>query len=375
MKKLLLRGALVLSFLVCFGKATFSQVDLYLDSINVYVTEYGKIELYSLPDTIGQLVRMGPLVGTGQTTVWDGRQDSDIEDSTKLITNPTLSNFEIYGAYNNNGYGLPPNVLIRENIYCWQHQNSIIVKYTVINRETAPINAVFGLELIPEVSGAASGTDTVTYNPQTKIFGDRKIEAVGFKLLSGEVNSLNTFIYYSGYYNSDTSFWNWLTNGKIDTSLIIAPNDPNVDDPVIIPSFNSKTIAVSDSAIFYVAVGFGLNNSKMLANMQLAQQKYNTITSVKSNSNNIPSNYSLNQNYPNPFNPSTKISYQLPESGYVTLKVFNALGKEVATLVNEEKPTGKYSVDFNAQGLSSGIYFYSIHSGSYYATRKMILLK
>jgi hypothetical protein len=374
MKNLLLRGALVFSFLFCFGKVAYSQVDLYLDSINVYVNAYGKIQIYSLPDTIGQLTRMSPLVGTGLGTVFDDREDLDTEDPTQLVTNPALSDFEIYGSYNNNYSGLPPNVLVRENIYCWQHQNSFVVKYTVINRETSPINAVFGLELIPEVSGAYAGTDTVTYNPQTKIFSDRKIEAVGFKLLSGNINSLNTFIYYSGY-NTDTTFWNWLTNGKIDTLLIIDPNNPNVDDPVMIPSFSSKTIAVGDSAKYYVAVGYGANNGKMLANMQLAQQKYNQLTSVGSDLNYITSDYSLSQNYPNPFNPSTKISYQIPKNGFVTLKVYNALGKEVTTLVNAERTAGRYVVDFSAKGLTSGIYFYSIHSGSYFTTKKMILLK
>ena len=374
MKNLLLRGALVFSCFLCFGKVAFPQVDLYLDSLNVYVSEYGKIILYSLPDTIEQLDRMSVLVGTGSGTVFDEREDVDIEDPTVLLPTPSFGDYEIYGSYNNNYSGLNPNVLVKQNVYCWKNQNSFIVKFTVINRETSPINEYFGLELIPQVSNASAGTDTVTYNAQTKIFADRKIEAVGFKLLSGNVHSLNTFIYYTDY-NNDTTLWNWLSNGIIDTSLIIDPAGTLVDDPVLIPSFNSKTLAVGDSAIYYVAVGYGFNNGAMLANMQLAQQKYNIITAVKSNTNNIPANYSLNQNYPNPFNPSTNISYQLPKSGFVTLKVYNALGKEVATLVNEQKQVGKYSVDFSALGLSSGIYFYSIHSGSYFATRKMILLK
>ena len=374
MKKMLLRSALVFACFLCFGKVAFSQVDLYLDSIDVYVSQYGKIEIYSLPDTIGQLLRMTPLVGTALGSVFDERADLDVENATELITNPPFGDFEITGSYNNNYSGMPPNVLVRQNVYCWQKQNSIIVKYTVINRETSPINAVFGLELIPEIEGVYAGTDTVTYNSQTKIISDYKTEAVGFKLLSGDINSLNTFVYYADYGN-DTTYWNWLTNGKIDTLLITNPADPNVDDPVIIPSFNSKSIPVGDSVVYYVAVGYGLNKSKMLANMQLAQQKYIQLTAVGSESNYVPSDYSLNQNYPNPFNPSTKISYQIPKSGYVTLKVYNSLGKEVMTLVNAEKAAGRYVVDFNARGLSSGIYFYSIHSGSFFETKKMMLIK
>src|ERR1035437_10833781 len=102
MKNLLFRGVLVLSFLVCFGKATFSQVDLYLDSINVYVNEYGKIQIYSLPDTIGQLTRMSPLVGMASGKVFDDREDLDTEDPTTLLTTPTFGDYEIYGSYNNN---------------------------------------------------------------------------------------------------------------------------------------------------------------------------------------------------------------------------------------------------------------------------------
>jgi hypothetical protein len=85
--------------------------------------------------------------------------------------------------------------------------------------------------------------------------------------------------------------------------------------------------------------------------------------------------FSLEQNYPNPFNPSTVIGYRLPVNSDVTLKVFDLLGREVATLVDEFKPAGKYEVEFNSKDLSSGIYFYTIQAGSFTKTEKMILLK
>jgi len=85
--------------------------------------------------------------------------------------------------------------------------------------------------------------------------------------------------------------------------------------------------------------------------------------------------FKLLQNYPNPFNPSTVIGYQLPVTGFVSLKVYDVLGNEVATLVNEEKPAGSYEVDFSARGLSSGIYFYSLQAGSFIQTKKLILIK
>lgn len=89
----------------------------------------------------------------------------------------------------------------------------------------------------------------------------------------------------------------------------------------------------------------------------------------------VPTQFSLSQNYPNPFNPSTTINFSVPSSEFVTLKVFDVLGNEVQTLVNKEKPTGSYQVEFNASHLSSGIYFYTISAGSFVETKKMILLR
>jgi len=88
-----------------------------------------------------------------------------------------------------------------------------------------------------------------------------------------------------------------------------------------------------------------------------------------------PLTFSLEQNYPNPFNPSTIISYGIPVKSKVVLKVFDVLGKEVATLLNEEKPAGQYSIEFNAKDLPSGIYFYKLQAGSFVETKKMILIK
>jgi hypothetical protein len=85
--------------------------------------------------------------------------------------------------------------------------------------------------------------------------------------------------------------------------------------------------------------------------------------------------YSLDQNYPNPFNPSTKISYSIKEEGLVTLKVYDILGKEIATLINENKSEGNYEVDFNASALPSGLYIYKIQTGNFTDVKKMILTK
>ena len=90
--------------------------------------------------------------------------------------------------------------------------------------------------------------------------------------------------------------------------------------------------------------------------------------------NEIPADYSIT-NYPNPFNPTTTINYQLPENGFVTLRVYDLLGKEVATLVNENKSAGYYKVNFDASKLTSGVYIYTINAGNYIQSRKMLLTK
>jgi hypothetical protein len=89
----------------------------------------------------------------------------------------------------------------------------------------------------------------------------------------------------------------------------------------------------------------------------------------------VPSAYALEQNFPNPFNPSTKINYSLPVEGFVTLDVYNSIGQKVASLVNESKTAGTYTVNFDASDFTSGIYFYKISSGNFSETKKMILLK
>ena len=100
-----------------------------------------------------------------------------------------------------------------------------------------------------------------------------------------------------------------------------------------------------------------------------------TNTSVN-DKNFIPAKFSLDQNYPNPFNPSTKIKYDLPENSFVSLKVYNIIGKEVASLVNSVVPAGSHEVVFDATGLNSGIYFYTLKTGNNFVqTRKMILMK
>ncbi len=100
--------------------------------------------------------------------------------------------------------------------------------------------------------------------------------------------------------------------------------------------------------------------------------KYSTIIELKFN---LPQKYILKQNYPNPFNPTTIISYSIPKESHVSLIIYDMLGRNVATLVNERQSEGSYKVNFDASQLSAGIYFYKINAGEFTSIKKMLLLK
>ncbi|MDD5360873.1 MAG: T9SS type A sorting domain-containing protein [Ignavibacteria bacterium] len=124
---------------------------------------------------------------------------------------------------------------------------------------------------------------------------------------------------------------------------------------------------VSNDSCFVVYCGSGPSN------VWASGGCTGTVTGIGGNQ--TPVSYKLEQNYPNPFNPVTKISYALPVQGLVTLRVYDILGKEVATLVNETKNPGSYTVEFNASNLSSGVYFYKLESNSFSDIKKLMLIK
>ncbi|HWA07545.1 MAG TPA: T9SS type A sorting domain-containing protein, partial [Ignavibacteria bacterium] len=113
------------------------------------------------------------------------------------------------------------------------------------------------------------------------------------------------------------------------------------------------------------AVGFGGGIYKMTGNL----------VGTGNNQNEIPSAFELNQNYPNPFNPETVISYSIPRAGYTELRVYDILGNEIAELVSDELNAGNYSVNFNPVNLAGGVYFYTLSSGDFIQTRKMVIVK
>ncbi len=358
----------ILILLFGFGEI-FSQATFSTGQIDVNVSTYGRIRLFTTADQVRHLQRASVLVGVGPTEVWDYQNDANVEVPTTLVSNPALSDFEITGTYNNTFSGAPPDVLIKYNIYSWNNAKYMILKMTVKNRETSAINAKIGLDIIPELD-QTYGNDTVTYLQANGVirFHRGTSRNMGIKLLSHTLQSLYSFEWYSGY-TTDTSYWNWLNYGSIQFQY-----PGGVEGPVTIPSMNFVTLNPNDSIAIFYAFAIGADQTEMVAAINEAQTKYSTVLSADKFSE-IPSGYSLEQNYPNPFNPNTKIRFSISSNEFVTLKVFDVLGNEVANLVNEELTSGIYQYDFDASNLSSGVYYYKLKAGSFSETKKMILIR
>lgn len=157
-------------------------------------------------------------------------------------------------------------------------------------------------------------------------------------------------------HNSSNSAHSWIDNSV---------SKPGKFDPKIEYSYKVKAVDNSNKSSLYS------NQVSIIGNGFI----WKINDEDNDNESKVITKYSLNQNYPNPFNPTTTISFQLPESGYTTLKVYNNLGEEVEELENSFKNSGNYSISFDASNLPSGVYFYKLQSGSFTQVNKMILLR
>jgi len=213
-------------------------------------------------------------------------------------------------------------------------------------------------------------TNNFTLNPETNFYFSNIYYVV-------QKSSPDTALTTTDAVNFKAELVNAATNQIIGTFDNISYNKTNLE------KYTSMDYEVDCSGItageYYLRLVTDVNGnaSYTLANIfndntTLAKKNFNKVNFMGSE---IPITYELSNNFPNPFNPSTTIRYQIPQDGIVTLKIYDILGSEVATLVNEEKVAGKYEVNFNASSLASGVYIYKIQAGSFINSKKMILLK
>jgi Secretion system C-terminal sorting domain/Kelch motif len=149
--------------------------------------------------------------------------------------------------------------------------------------------------------------------------------------------------------------------------------------PVKITAFHSgysyTNIHPNIDSILTVIISGGIISGPFINGRTLVYKDTLTITDIGETGDSTPFGFNLKQNYPNPFNPTTVISWQLPNRSHVSLKVYDVLGNEVAELVNEEQSAGIHQINFDASGLSSGIYFYKLQAGQFAQTKKLLLMK
>ncbi len=167
----------------------------------------------------------------------------------------------------------------------------------------------------------------------------------------------------------DTVTWKWVSGSHTTTSD--STSGPNSWDSPINSSHQTFSFVLTSLGLhrYYCRFHGGTDGSGMSGTITVVSP------TVVTENTKFPTNYYLSQNYPNPFNPTTTIRYALPSSSFVTIKVYNSVGNEVATLVNEEEEAGYYNIVFDGNDLSSGVYYLQFKSNNFLRVKKMILLK
>ena len=216
------------------------------------------------------------------------------------------------------------------------------------------LDSTFGTDGI--IITSISSLDDIAYS--VKVQEDGKIIAGGYT--DSGIDEDYAIVRYNNDGSLDSTFE---TNG-------ISVNNFGASGNII------KSIALQEDGNI-IAAGYSANSdSSNVVNIVARYLGTNKTTSTSGNNiNKVPTSFNLSQNYPNPFNPSTVISWEQPFSSHISLKVYDILGREISTLVNEEKTAGNYEVTFDAKNLASGIYFYRLQAGNYTSIKKMILLK
>jgi len=211
----------------------------------------------------------------------------------------------------------------------------------------------------------------LSYNPEFIVAGDAGhdnywFDANIYKFGSGGVDLV--------YYNDTTSTYvlNYTSNSigtpeTFGTPLAVNDYETALSSNSAIPQITEFYDAGGDVGVIYLGYNTGPESG-------IYYDRLTAITNIHTG-NGIVNSYELKQNYPNPFNPSTKIAFSIPKNGFTSLKVYDMVGREIATLLSKDLQSGNYEVDFNGSKLSSGVYFYQLISSDFVEVKKMMLVK
>ena len=318
------------------------------------------------------------------TITWNGGNITF--GGSKTFTNNGTFNAETESGSLNNlgGVSIVNNGVFNRSI---GGANVTIAPKFINNNELKIISGTmtFNDSLINNNSGKIKGVGTLTMPTSNKLLNKGTVEPgndVGVLQFSGyysQTSEASLKIEIGGYAagterDSISVVGAAALNGQLNIQFInnFIPQDGDVF-PLM--SYTSRTGEFTQVTFSNNVIGYIQYNSN---GSQIVIGDPNSI-GEESDFNNVPDTYELAQNYPNPFNPITKIRYSIPNVGsglaQTVLKVYDVLGNEVATLVDEFREAGSYEVEFDASSLSSGIYFYKLHSGSFVEIKKMLLLK
>ncbi len=330
--------------------------------------------------TMGDGVFLSTNNGTSWTAVNTGLTDT-------LVTSLAVSGTNLFAGTDNYG-GI---FLSTNNGTSWTPENSGLKGYTVYSL------AVNGTNLFAGTFGGGvffSANNGTSWTPVNN-------GLTGYTVYSLAVNGTNLFAGTDGgvfLSNNNGTSWTAVnaglttyTAGGVAPVYSLAVNGTNLfagTDGGVFLSTNNGTSWTAVNAGLTTTTSGGITSVNSLAvngtNLFAGTKGYGVwmrplsemITGVKDKQNNLPTSFSLQQNYPNPFNPTTTIKYSIPQQSFVSILVYDLLGREVADLVNEEKSAGNYSVQFNSSSrFSSGVYFYRMQAGSFTETKKLIMMK
>ena len=277
------------------------------------------------------------------------------------VVNPITSSFS-----GNTGSGtwsnLPDSLLadlikgdLYLNVHSSAHPGGEIRGQVLLNDGIAFMASLDGNQDVPPISTSGSGTAVLSFNNDTLNY---QITVAG---LSSALTHAHFHLAVSG------------SNGGIVEPI----NYTDSTTSSIWTNIDDTTLAQLAMGNIYLNIHSANHPAGEIRGQVHASDHVNPVTEVASQnaSSNLPSGFKLMQNYPNPFNPTTVINYSISRSSFVTLEVYDILGRKVATLINGEKPAGNYHVEFNGSNLATGVYLYRLHAGNFSAVKKLILLK
>lgn len=371
-----------------------------INAIQATLTNNGRVGFFDFPDNkegvgfiynnANHLYEGGLIIGASSTQVVDvvrNDQGSDQQNQDffsnnfyTMTTPGVVSHQDGFTTFTDINASSTNRLGIQVDMYSYAFSNPldskyIVLRYTIRNTGSLPLDNMYaGIFLdwdLGDFSKDMSAFDVTRSLGYCNDASATRTEYVGIRALDSAA-SFRSLVNDATINLSRSAKWDWLSGGfgaaqagPADIHHVISSG------PYTIQPGSAQTVGFA-----LVAADSSLANLQIVADAAKAKWKIirNTV-GIEHEGNEIPTSFSLSQNYPNPFNPSTNFEFRVASSEFVSIKVFDMLGREVTILVNEERKPGVYKVVWDASALPSGVYLYRIQAGSFKETRKMILMR